>query len=151
MENLKLSRAPISMKLLMTSLLCVVGLIYLSLIIHIWQDTQMKPSLIAKGYCSMEAMELTEHAHKYLPYYTIYIFLVPTALFMFTSYSEKIKRVFAILPFVLIAIDIGSMCLIPFVSKNFCWTLFFAGMFLGFTFLLLFLLNLYDIWLRKVK
>ncbi len=149
MEKFRLSHAPISMKLLMTSLLCIVGLIYLFLLLHIFQDTEMKPSLIAKGYCSMEAMELTDHAHKYLPYYAIYIFLIPTALFMFTSYSEKIKRIFAVLPFLLIAIDIGSMCLIPLISKSFCWALFFAGMFLAFIFLMLFSLNIYDMWFKK--
>jgi len=149
MENLKLSRMPVSMKLFLTTLLCAVGLVYLTLLVHIWQDTQMKPSLIAKGYCSMEAMELTDHCHKYLPYYVFYVFLVPTALFMVTSYSEKIKRFFAVEPFLLIIIDIASMCLIPCVSQGFAWMLWFAGTFLGITFLMLFVLDLYDMWLKK--
>ena len=137
------------MKLLMTSLICISGLIYLVLLYHIFQDCEMKPSLIAKGYGSMEAMELTDQAHKYLPYYSIYIFLIPTLLFMFTSFSEKIKRVFAVLPYILIVIDIASMCLIPLVSKSFSWVLLFAGTFLGVTFLLLFVLLIYDLWFRK--
>ncbi len=149
MEKFRLSHAPVSMKLLMTSLLCIAGLIYLCLLIHIFQDTEMKPSLIAKGYCSKEDMELTDHAHKYLPYYAIYIFLIPTGLFMFTSYSEKIKRILAVLPFLLIAIDIASMCLIPLVYQGFCWVLFFAGMFLALIFLMLFSLNIYDMWFKK--
>ncbi|MDD5595501.1 MAG: hypothetical protein PHY94_04555 [Candidatus Omnitrophica bacterium] len=149
MENIRVSRAPVSIKLLMTSLICISGLIYLVLLYHIFQDCEMKPSLIAKGYCSMEALELTDHAHKYLPYYSIYIFLIPTLLFMFTSFSEKIKRIFAVLPYILIVIDIASMCLIALVSKSFSWVLFFAGMFLAFTFLLLFSLLMYDIWFRK--
>lgn len=149
MENFRLSRAPLSMKLLATSFLCIAGLIYLGLLVHIWQDTEMNPALIAKGYCSMEAMELTDHVHKYLPYYAIYIFLIPSVLFMFTSYSEKIKRVFAVLPSILIIFDIASMCFMPYISPAFCWGLFFAGMFLGATFLLLFILSIYDIWLRK--
>jgi len=152
MENFRLSRAPISAKLLATALLCTVGLIYLSLLLHIWQDTEMKPSLIAKGYGSMEAMELTEHTHRYLPYYAIYLFVIPVILLMFTSYSEKIKRIFAVLPFVLIFVDIGSMWLIPYLSKGFfSWVLLFAGTFLGLTFLSLFILNTYDIWLRKTS
>ena len=149
MENIRVSRAPVSMKLLMTSLTCISGLIYLVLLYHIFQDCEMKPSLIAKGYCSMESLELTDHAHKYLPYYSIYIFLIPTLLFMFTSFSEKMKRVLAVLPYILIVIDIASMCLIPLVSKSFSWVLFFAGMLLSFTFLLLFVLLIYDIWFRK--
>jgi len=152
MENIRLSRQPISMKLLMTVLLCIVGLIYLSLLLHIWQDTEMKPSLIAKGYGSMESLELADHTHKYLPYYAIYLFAIPTILFMFTSYSEKIKRIFAVFPFLLIVVDIGAMWLIPYVSQGFfSWVLLFAGTFLGITFLLLFIFNIYDIWLRRAE
>lgn len=150
MENFRLSRAPISMKLFLTSLLCIVGLIYISLLVHIWQDTEMKPSMIAKAYGSMESLELTDHTHKYLPYYALYLFAIPVILLMFTSYSEKIKRIFAVMPSLLIIIDIGSMWLIPYVSKNlFSWVLLFAGTFLGLIFLLLFMLNVYDIWLKK--
>jgi len=149
MENIRVTRAPVSMKLLATSLICVSGLTYLVLLYHIFQDCGMQPALIAKGYGSMEAMELTDHVHKYLPYYSIYIFLVPALLFMFTSFSEKIKRVLAVLPYILILIDIASMCLIPLVSKSFSWLLLFAGTFLALTFLLLFVLIIYDLWFRK--
>lgn len=150
MGNFRLSRAPVSMKLFLTSLLCIVGLIYISLLVHIWQDTDMKPSMIAKAYGSMESLELTDHTHKYLPYYALYLFAIPAVLFMLTSYSEKIKSFFAVLPFFLIVIDIGSMWLIPYVSDNlFSWVLLFAGTLLGITFLLLFMLDIYDIWLRK--
>ncbi len=150
MENLRISKAPISAKLLMTTLLCMVGLIYLSLLLHIWQDTEMKPALIAKAYGSMESMELADHTHKYLPYYALYLLALPAALFMLTSYSENMKRIFAVLPFVVIIIDIGAMWLIPYVNQVFfSWVLFFAGTFLGLTFLLLFLLNIYDIWFKK--
>lgn len=149
MENFRLSRMPISMKLLITTLLCMVGLVYISLLLHIWQDTELKPSLIAKAYGSMESLELTDHTHKYLPYYLIYLFTLPCLFFMFTSYTEKIKIIFAILPFILIIIDIGSMWLIPYVSQSFSWALWLAGTGLGLSFLLLFVLNIYDIWLRK--
>ncbi len=150
MDNFRLSRASISMKLLMTALLCTVGLIYISLLVHIYQDTEMKASMIAKAYGSMESLELTEHTHKYLPYYALYLFAIPAILLMFTSYSEKIKRIFAVLPFILILIDIGSMWLIPYVNQVFfSWVLLFAGTFLGFIFLLLFILNIFDIWFRK--
>jgi hypothetical protein len=150
MENFKLSRAPISMKLFLTGLLCVVGLIYISLLVHIWQDTEMNPALIAKAYGSMESLELMDHTHKYLPYYALYLFAIPAILFMFTAYSEKIKRIIAVLPFLLIVVDIGAMWLIPYVSKDFfSWVLLFAGTSLGLTFLLLFLLNVYDLWHKQ--
>lgn len=150
MENLRLSKAPISAKLLMTTLLCMVGLIYLSLLLHIWQDTEMKPALIAKAYGSMESMELADHTHKYLPYYALYLLALPAALFMLTSYSENMKRIFAVLPFVVIIIDIGAMWLIPYAHQVFfSWVLTFAGAFLALTFFTLFLLDVYDIWFKK--
>jgi len=150
MEKIRLSKAPISAKLLMTTLLCVVGLIYLSLLLHIWQDTEMKPALIAEGYGSMESMELADHTHKYLPYYALYLLALPAALFMFTGYSEKLKRIFAVLPFLVIIVDIGAMWLIPYANQVFfSWVLMFAGTFLAMIFLALFLLDVYDVWLGK--
>lgn len=152
MENFRLSRAPISIKLLATSLLCTVGLIYLSLLLHIWQDTELKASLIAKAYGSMESLELADHTHKYLPYYALYLFALPAVLLMFTSYAERLKRIFAVLPFILIVIDIGSMWLIPYVNQGFfSWVLWFAGTFLALTFFSLFLLNILDIWSKKTE
>lgn len=150
MDNFRLSKAPLSMKLLFTSLLCIVGLIYISLLLNIYLVTNMKVAMISEGYGSMEITELAEHAQQFLPFYVIFLFTLPTLLFMFTSYSEKLKRVLAIFPFVVIVIDISSMWLIPYVSKSFSYVLWLAGTILATTFLLLFLLNMYDIWLRKI-
>ena len=112
----------------------------------------MKPALIAKAYGSMESLELADHTHKYLPYYALYLLALPAALFMFTSYSEKMKRIFAVFPFLLIIIDIGAMWLIPYVNQVFfSWVLTFAGTFLALAFLSLFLLDIYDIWFQKSR
>lgn len=149
MDNFRLGKAPLSLKLALTSLLCIVGLVYLTLLLHVWQDTQMKPSLVAEGYATMEATELTEHSHKYLPYYALYLFAIPVMVFMFSSYPEGLKRILAVFPFLVIVVDVGSMWLIPYVSKSFSWLLWLAGTVLAFIFLLLYLLNMYDIWLKK--
>jgi len=149
MNGMALSRAPVSLRLFATVMLLVVGLIYLTLLVHIWIDTQMKASNIAEAYGGMEYIELTDHAHTYLPYYSIFVFLIPVLIFMFTSFPERLKRCFAVFPFIVIVIDIGSMYLIPYLWRGFGWVLFFAGTTLGILFLLLFVLNLYDLWLRK--
>lgn len=151
MDNFRFSNAPTSIKLLATTLFCILGLTYISLLVHIWIDTQMKPSLIIEAYGKMEYIELSDHAVKYLPYYAFYLFLLPIVMFMFTSYSEKLKSFFATFTFVIIIIDIGSMWLIPYVWQGFAYILWLAGICLGLTFLTLFVLNLYDIWLRKTK
>lgn len=149
MESIRISKAPISLKLLASSLLCVIGLIYITLLVHIWIDTEMKISMIAKAYGGMEYIELTDHAHIYLPYYSLFLFTIPATLFMFTSYSEKLKSFIAVFPFIVIIADISSMYLIPYVSSIFATVLWLAGTCLGLTFVTLFILTLYDIWLRR--
>lgn len=150
MNDMALSKAPTSLKLLATVILLFVGLVYLTLLVHIWIDTEMKVANIAEAYGGMEYIELTDHAHTYLPYYGLFIFLLPVLVFMFTSFGEGLKRFFAVFPFVVIVIDISSMYLMPYLSLGFAWVLFFAGSVLGTVFLLLFILNLYDLWLRKL-
>ena len=148
-NGMALSKAPASFKLFVTVMLLVVGLIYLTLLVHIWIDTQMKAANIAEAYGGMEYIELTDHAHTYLPYYSFFVFLLPVLVFMFTSFGERLKRFFAVFPFVVIVIDIGSMYLIPYLWRGFGWVLFFAGTTLGIMFMFLFILNIYDVWLRK--
>ncbi|MDP2982757.1 MAG: hypothetical protein Q8O92_05455 [Candidatus Latescibacter sp.] len=149
MEGIRLSKAPISIKLLTSTILCIIGLIYLALLVHICIDTEMKVSLVAKSYGGMEYIELTDHAHIYLPYYSLFIFFIPISLFMFTSYGEKLKSFFAVVPFLFIVVDIGSMYLIPYVSPIFATVLYIAGTCLGLTFLTLFSLLQYELWFRK--
>jgi|WetSurMetagenome_2_1015567.scaffolds.fasta_scaffold660087_2 hypothetical protein len=149
MGDFRLSKAPVSLKLLVTSLFCIIGLTYLTLLLHIWIDTEMKVSMIAKAYGGMEYIELTDHAHTYLPYYWLFLFTIPVTLFMFTSYRENLKRFFAVFPFVVIVGDISSMYLIPYVSTVFATVLWLAGTFLGLTFTALFLLTMYEVWIRK--
>lgn len=152
MENFRLAKAPLNWKLLATSLLCVTGLIYIALLLNIYLLTAMKPAMIAEGYGSMEIGELAEHAAEYLPFYAVFLFAVPATLFMFTSYSQKLKTFFAVFPFVIMIIDISSMWLIRYASKGFfSWVLWLAGTILATTFLLLFLLTMYEIWLRKTE
>jgi len=148
MNEFTLSNARLSVKLLMTMLLIVIGLTYLTLVVHIWIDTEMNPTLVNEAYGGMEYIELTDHAHFYLPYYSIFLFCIPVALFMFTSFSEKLKIFFATIPFVVIIIDISSMYLIPYLWIGFAWVLVFAGTILGLSYLSLFLMNMYDLWLR---
>ena len=149
MNNSKLASAPLSVKLLVTSVLCIIGLVYLTLVVHIWIDTDLKPSLVAESYGYMEYIELTDHAHFYLPYYALFVFAIPIALFMFTSFNETIKCLFAVYPFLIIIVDIASMYLIPYLWTGFAMVLWLAGTCLGISLLILTFLILYDTWLRK--
>lgn len=152
METFKFSKAPLSLKLLATMAVFGMGLTYIILALHIYIDTNFQVAMIKKAYSTMEWTELTDHTHKYFPYYGIYIFAFALFLFVLgTSYSERLKRLVVIIPNCLILLDIGSMWGIPYINADiFSWGLFLAGNFLALSFAVISLLLLYDIWLRKV-
>lgn len=151
MEFLKLSKAPFSLKLLVSMALIGIGITYIILALHIFIDTEFKVSMIKQAYGTMEWTELVDHSHKYFPYYGIYIFAF--ALFIFvlgTSYSEKIKVPMVIIPNLLIVLDIGSMWAVRYINADiFSWGLMLAGNLLALSFGAIFTLTMYDIWLRK--
>ena len=150
MDNLRLSKLPTRFKLLASALLCVIGIVYIVLIVNIWIDTELKPSIIIEAYGDMEYIELSANAHIDLPHYSLFLFAIPVFLFMFSSYSDKLKCFLAVFPFVMILVDVGSMYLIPYLNKVFfSYTLWLAGTCLAITFLLLFIFILYDMWFKK--
>ncbi len=150
MDNIKLSEFPTRIKLLVSSLLCIIGLIYIVLIVNIYIDTELKPSIIIEAYGDMEYIELSANAHIDLPHYSFFLFALPVFLFMFSSYSDTVKRFIAVFPFVMICADVGSMFLIPYAHKVFfSYTLWIAGTFLAVTFLFLFISIQYDMWFKK--
>ncbi len=151
MENFRLSKAPLSCKLLVTMAIVGMSVTYLILALHIYIDTEFKIPMIKKAYSTMEWTELVDHTHKYFPYYGIYIFAFSLFIFVLgTSYSEWLKRLAVIVPNCLIVLDIGSMWAIPYINADiFSWGLFLAGNFLALSFAVIALLTLYDIWLKK--
>ena len=153
MSSMRISKAPISVKVLVTMMLLGIAITYCILALHIFIDTHFKPALIKEAYKSMEWIELTDQTHKYFPYYAIYIFAFTlTAFVLGTSYSEKLKVTLTIIPCTLIVLDIGSMWAIPYVSAEiFGWVLFFAGNFLALSFATLFVLTMSDVWSLKQK
>src|SRR6056297_3222949 len=119
MKMPRLSDLPVYFKLFVTMMLCMCGLTYITLLVHIWIDTQMKASMIIEAYGYMEYIELSNLAHDYFPYYTFFLFAVPALVFMFTSFPGGLKGFFGILPFLVIITDIASMYLIPYVWEGF--------------------------------
>jgi len=151
MGNYSLSKAPASLKILATMALLGIAITYMVLALHIFIDTNFKVSVIKEAYSTMEWTELADHTHKYFPYYGIYIFA--PALFIFvlgTSYSDKLKIFLILASNSLIVLDIGSMWAIRFINAAvFSWGLFLAGNFLALSFGVIFLLTMYETWLKK--
>lgn len=149
MGNCKLGTSALSTKLFVTLFLCLTGLSYITLLLHIWVDTEMKVSLVMQGYGTFEFTELVNQAHKY-----IFWFLVTwtplVAIFLVTSFGEGVKRFFAVVPMLLIVSDVGSMWLIRYWNKLwFSWQLYLSGSALALLFFAMFLLINYDLWLKK--
>ena len=149
MDNFTLSKSQVWTKLFVTGLLCIIGLTYLLLVVHIWIDTEMKPSMVADAYGGMEYIELTDHAHFYMPYYGLFLVAIPVGLMLLTSFSGKVKTFFALFPFVMTVIDIAAMYLIPYLWLGFAYVLWLAGTCIGTSLFVMMLMIFYDVWLRK--
>lgn len=148
MKPITLKDAPLSFRIFTSLLLCVIGLTYLTLLGSIWIDTEMKISHIIEGYGSFEFIELIEHSFKYF-FWFVCIFAIIVFLFLLTSYSEKLKRFFAVAVPLLIVSDLSAMWLISYVKAIFAWQLYISGLMLAASFFALFLFIQYDLWLKK--
>jgi hypothetical protein len=151
MPKFKISEGPLSLKVFVTMMFVGIAITYAILALHIYIDTEFNPSMIGEAYSTFEWIELTDQTHKYFPYYGIYIFAFALSIFVLgTSYSEKLKIILTLVPGCLIVLDIGSMWAIPYIHAGiFAWVLFFAGNFLALSFGAIFILTLYDVWLRQ--
>ncbi len=148
MELIKLKNMSLSARLFISLLLCLLGLSYLALLWGIWIDTEMKIAYIIEGYADFESMELVEHTFKYI-FWFIGTFGITVSLFLLTSWPEKLKRLFAVSVPLLIISDIGSMWVIRY-SDFFAWQLYFSGILLATSFLALFLLIQFDMWVKVI-
>lgn len=146
-SRISLRRMPLSARLFVSLMLCVIALGYVTLLATIWFDTEMKMTNIIEGYSTFQTSELVEHTFKYLPWF-IGAFGVSLILFFLTSFPETLKRVFAVLVPLVIVSDMGSMWLIRY-HPFFAWQLFASGLTLAVLFLVLFLLVQCDLWLRR--
>lgn len=151
MNNDRAFNSLISTKLFVVSFMCVLGLNYIPLLLNIWIDTGMKVAPVMEAYSGFEFAELVEHSGRYISWFVFTFGLAVLTFLTATNYSQKIKSVFSVLPFVLIISDIGSMWLIRYVSKIFAWQLWFSGFSLAVCFLVIFLLTVGNVLFARTK
>ena len=143
----ELTQFPKSFKWFASLMLVVSALCYLSLLGSIWNDTQMNPDVIREAYAMMDPIELTQHTFLHL-FWFFGIFSITGMLFLLTSYTEKTKRIFAILVPILIISDLAAQWLIQY-HDLFTPILFVSGALLAASFLSMFVLIQNDLWIRK--
>lgn len=151
MNNFRIKDSALSTKVFISLFLCLMGLSYITLLLHIYVDTNLQVEVVKEAYSTFEFSELVDQAHRYIFWFILTLAPV-VAIFLATSFGEKIKMFFAVMPMLLIISDIGSMWLIRYASKEwFSWQLYLSGMALAGLFLSMFLLINYDLWLKKSK
>ncbi len=139
-----LYRLPVSMKIFVSSFICIIGLSYCALLGNIWLETEMSIPLIIEGYGDFESMGLIDHSFRYLSWFAA-TFAITVLLFLLTRASESLKRIFATTIPLLILSDIGSAWLIRY-NDIFAWQLALSGFMLALSFLTMFLYVQYDLW-----
>ncbi len=149
MNKIRLNTLSISQKIFVSAMLCVAGFSYIALLGSIYIDTNMEIANIIKGYGSQDWTELTIHSFTFLHWF-VATFSLAGAIFLISSYSEKIKTVFALIIPASIIVDIAAQWVIG-MWKGFAYILFACGIILALSFLTMFVLTQYDIWLNKKK
>ncbi len=179
MTDFRIRNAPLSIKLFVSLMLCVLALSYLPLLAGIWNDTELKITNVIQAYGGkLESKEDAENeeedefgfgdedeygyeeeeepflnverideSFKYMHWF-LATFVMSISVMMMTSWPEKLKIVFAIVPPVFIVSDIGSMWVIRY-SNFFAYQLYASGTVLATAFFVMFWLIQYDIWLKK--
>ena len=143
-EPIRLRNLPLPTRLFISLIVSLLGINYLFLLLSIWMDTRMDIAMIIEGYRSFETVELLEHSFKYL-FWFIGAFGVSVGLFLFSSYSQKIKTFFVMVTPFLVISDIGSMWAVRF-SSWFAIQMYFSGFLLAVSFLALFILLQKELW-----
>ena len=77
------------------------------------------------------------------------LFMLMAVIFSFSSLPTKVRIIGCSLPFIAIAMDIGSMWLTKFISPFFAYTVILGGVLTGISFVIFFFGSLYDMWFRR--
>ncbi|MCK5527369.1 MAG: hypothetical protein KAJ05_09480 [Candidatus Latescibacteria bacterium] len=157
MQDFKLSTAKTSTKLLVTVFLLTMGLGYLMAMVNVGVQAGFTYQSVSEHMIGNEEEMIypkefaslvgTSHTHLFghPP-----MFLLLGAIFLLTSVSEKFKKILLPIPFIAVVLDMGSLWLTRYVAPGFAYLTIFSGMVMGLSFFVLFVIPLYEMWLKKV-
>lgn len=156
MNNFKLSTAPKYMKLTLSFFLLIIALGYFMGLLNVYDKTGLSyDGVVTHIRGSEEEMiygkefgDMVSVSHTHVSGWGM-MFLLVIVIFAFSNFSEKLKGILGVLPFVFIVSDMGTMWLTLYVAEPFAWLWMISGGVLGFLFYLLIVLNLYELWVRK--
>ncbi|MFQ6091388.1 MAG: hypothetical protein ACE5OR_01700 [bacterium] len=156
MDNFRLSTAPASVKMLFTAFLLTMGIGYLVALANLYDKTEITYQGIVKHYqgaeeelvYTKELSELLELSHVHLLGMPM-MFLLLGLIFALSSLSENLKGIIVVIPFAALLLEVSSVWLTRYVAAPFAGLMIFAGLLSGFSFLVLFLVPLWEMWFKK--
>lgn len=156
MMNFKISTAPRIIKLILIFFLFVLALGYIMGLLNVYDKTHLsydgtvkhirgseEEMIYEKGFGDMVSV-----SHTHLGAWAMMFFFV-IGIFLFSSFSEKLKSILGVLSFVFIVLDQIAMWLTRYVAEPFAWVFMLSGAVMAFLFYLLIAFNLYELLLRK--
>lgn len=116
-----------------------------------WEDRVVKHDLVAPVFSKKGAVSATRLMHlTHIHLLTnVMIFALTGAIVLFGRMGPKLKSALVLLPFLAVALDIGSWWLTAFVWYGFAYTIMVGGTLMGVSFLLQFLFAMYGLWLQR--
>jgi len=153
----RLSRAPLSLKVLITCFLGLIGIGYVFGLINIFNNTGFSYTGLVVHYRGGEdplppefafAKLIHEH-HVHLFGLSMLFFLIGW-IFTLTSLPEFIKAVLIATPFAAMLLDFTSFWFLAFAGPLFAWGSIVFGGFMAFAFFLLIGRPLYEIWVMPL-
>ena len=111
-----------------------------------FDDLEQDESMGSEAIVSIPTFEaLVSEGHFHLFGYTT-IFFVCGLIMVFAEIRSWLKNTLIVAPFVASVLDIWSMLLTRFVGPGFAWLLIISGMVMSLSFLLVFVIGIYQLW-----
>ncbi len=153
--NIRLSKAPLSFKVLASFFLLAVAIGYVFGLIHIYSDVGFSYTGMVTHYRGSEK-ELTTppefafsrliHVHHVHIFGISFLFFLVGILFTLTQLPEPVKTIFVAVPFIGMFLDFSSFWLLVFASPVFAvFGMIFGGL-MAFSFFLIVGRPLYEMW-----
>lgn len=79
------------------------------------------------------------------------IFFICGLIIVFAAIPRRLKGTLVLAPFIASVLDIWSMLLTRFVGAGFAWLLVISGTIMALSFLLVFVISIYQLWFQKTE
>ena len=155
--NFRYEDAKLSVKVLVTFFLLMVGIGYIFGLINIYNNTGLSYTGLVVHYRGQAgeippefAFTKLIHEHHVHLFSLAMLFFLVGALFLLTNLPDPVKAIFMAAPFLGMLIDFTSFWLFVFTKAAFAWLSIVFGAFMAISFFFLIGRPLYEMWVLPV-